>query len=123
MLCLSRRKELLHFMTLTKLKDPNGIHFSDYKKMRFYMKQEAYWHAMSEEVSILIAKLEVEGPQLPKTFDAFYKVSRRVHVALAYLHILGAMKSASNSVTLPEILESSKRLLFKYSLVFQCSHN
>ena len=88
---MPRRKELLHFMTLTKLKDPNGTHFFDYKKMRFYMKQETYWHAIFEEVSTLIAKLEVEGPQLPKTFEAFYKASRRVHVVLAYSHILGSM--------------------------------
>lgn len=119
---MPRRKELLHFLILTKLKDPNGTHFADYKKMRFYMKCEAYWHAMFEEVSILIAKLEVEGPQLPKTFEAFYKASRRIHVAQAYSHILGAMKSASDSVILPEILESSKRLLFRYSFVFQCPH-
>ena len=117
---MNRQKELLHFMILTKLKDQNSTHFSDYKKMRFYMKQEAYWHAMFEEVSILIAKFEVEGPQLPLTFEAFYKASRRVHVAHAYSNILGTMKSASDSVTLPEIVESSKRLLFRYIFILKC---
>ena len=48
-------------MTLTKVKDPKASYFADYKKMRFYMKQEAYWHEMSIEASILIEKVEVEG--------------------------------------------------------------
>ena len=37
-------------MTLTKVKDPKAASvFADYKKMRFYMKQEAYWHGMYME--------------------------------------------------------------------------
>lgn len=101
-------------LILTKIKDPKGSHFADYKKMRSYMRQEAYWHGMFEEASILIAKFEVEGPELPKTFELFYKASRRVHVTLAFTHILGNMKSASDSASLPEILASSKRLVFRY---------
>ncbi|MCO5585843.1 hypothetical protein L7F22_039776 [Adiantum nelumboides] len=60
-----RRKELLHMMALTKLKDSKGGHFTDYKKLRAYMRQEAYWQGMYEEAILHIEKLEVEGPKLP----------------------------------------------------------
>ncbi|MCO5565090.1 hypothetical protein L7F22_018761, partial [Adiantum nelumboides] len=40
---IDRCKELLHTMILAKLKDPKAMHFADYKKLRVYMRQEAYW--------------------------------------------------------------------------------
>ena len=109
-----RRKELLHLMTLTKVKDPKASFFADYKKMRFYMKQEAYWYGLSMEASILIKKLEVEGPSMPETFEAFYKMSRKMHVTHAFSQVLVSMKSASDTVNLPDIICSSKRLVYRY---------
>ncbi|MCO5582067.1 hypothetical protein L7F22_035958 [Adiantum nelumboides] len=40
---IERCKELLQTMILTKANDPKATHFVDYKKLRFYMRQEAYW--------------------------------------------------------------------------------
>ena len=105
-------------MTLTKVKDPKASYFADYKKMRFYMKQEAYWHGMSMEASILIEKFEVEGPSMPKKFDEFFKASRKLHVIHAYSHLLGSMKSASDTVNLPDVIYSSKRLVYRYVPAF-----
>ncbi len=95
-------------MTLTKAKESKSTHFADYKRLRFYMRQEAYWQGMFEEASFLIAKLEVEGPQLPNSFESFFKSSRKNHVAEAFCHLLGIMKSAADCASLPEIVHSSK---------------
>lgn len=103
-------------MTLTKVKDPKASVFADYKKMRFYMKQEAYWHGMSMEASILIEKFEVEGTSMPKTFEVFFKTFRKIHVIHAYSHLLGPMKSASDTGNLPDVIFSSKRLVYRYLL-------
>lgn len=108
-----RRKEILHMMTLTKVKDPKGAHFADYKKLRTYMKQEAYWLHMFNDACIQIAKFEVEGPQMPKTFEVYFKSQRKIHVMHAYSHMLGNMKSASDGITLPELPLSSKRLVYR----------
>lgn len=43
-----------------------------------------------------------------------YKASRKLYVAQAYTHVLENMKSASDSVTLPKVLPSSKLSLYKY---------
>ncbi|MCO5583522.1 hypothetical protein L7F22_037433 [Adiantum nelumboides] len=40
---IERCKELLQTMVLTKANDPKATHFVDYKKLGFYMRQEAYW--------------------------------------------------------------------------------
>ena len=106
-------------MTLTKVKDPKASYFADYKKMRFYMKQEAYWHGISIEANILIEKLEVEGPSMPKTFEAFFKMSRKLHVIQAFSHLLVSMKSASDTANLPDVIYSSKRLVYRYVIVFE----
>ncbi len=87
-----RHKELLHTMMLTRVKDSKGGHFADYKKLRAYMRQETYWQGMFEEATIMIAKVEVEGPELPKTFEAFFKLSRKAHVSQAYSHVFDAQK-------------------------------
>ncbi|MCO5581917.1 hypothetical protein L7F22_035806 [Adiantum nelumboides] len=109
---VERRKELLHMMTSTKLKDSKGGHFTDYKKLR----QEAYWQEMYEEAILHIEKLEVEGPKLPRSFEAFFKASRRMHVAQAYSHVLGSIKSASNCASLSEVLLTSKQLVYRWLL-------
>ncbi|MCO5594055.1 hypothetical protein L7F22_048076 [Adiantum nelumboides] len=106
-----RQKDLLHMMTLTKLKDSKGGRFTDYKKLKAYMRQEAYWQGMYEEAILLIEKLEVEGPKLLETFEAFFKASHRMHVAQAYSHVLGSIKSASDCASLPEVLQASKWLV------------
>ncbi|MCO5552304.1 hypothetical protein L7F22_005815 [Adiantum nelumboides] len=99
---IERYKELLHTMILTKAKDPKATHFADYKKLRFYMRQEAYWQGMFEEATLIIAKLQFEGLELPATFDGFFKTSQKLHVTQAYNTVLGTMKSASDCATLPE---------------------
>ncbi|MCO5600745.1 hypothetical protein L7F22_054860 [Adiantum nelumboides] len=111
---VERRKELLHTMILTKAKDPKATHLADYKKFRFYMRQEAYLQGMFEEATLIIAKLQVEGLELPATFDGFFKTSRKVHVTQAYNTVLGTMKSASDCATLPEVLQASKRLVYRW---------
>ena len=50
------------------------------------------------EASILIEKFEVEGPSMPKKFEEFFKMSRKLHVIHAYSHLLGSMKSASRTL-------------------------
>lgn len=111
---IERHKELLHMMILTKVKDPKASYIANYKKMRFYMKQEAYWHGMIMEANILIEKFEVEGPSMPKTFEAFFKMSRKLHVTNAYSHLSVAMKSASDTINLSDVLYSSKSLIYRW---------
>lgn len=106
-------------MILTRVKDSKGGHFADYKKLRAYMRQETYWQGMFEEGTIMIAKFEIEGPQLPQSFEAFFKTSRKTHVSQAYTHVLGSIKSASDYVSLPEIVSASKRLVYRYALTFR----
>ena len=67
-------------MSLTKAKDPQYPHFGDYKLFRVYMKKETYWAHMRIEAMLLIERLQVEGPQLPKSFDEFYKMSMKNHI-------------------------------------------
>ena len=102
-------------MTLTKVKDPKAYYFAD-KKMRFYMKQEAYWHGIYIEANILIERLEVEGPSMPKTFEAFFKMSRKLHIIHAFSHLLVSMKSALDTANLPDVIYSSKRLVYRFVL-------
>lgn len=75
-----RKKVLLQIMSLTKAKDPQYMHFGDYKTFRNYMKKEVYWAHMYVEASLVIRKLEVEGPQLPLDFEDFYKSSLKCHI-------------------------------------------
>lgn len=63
--------------------------------------------------SIQIAKFEVEGPQMPKNFEGYFKAQRKMHVINAYSHMLGNMKSASDGVKVPELPFSSKRLVYR----------
>ncbi|KAI5058193.1 hypothetical protein GOP47_0026363 [Adiantum capillus-veneris] len=112
----NRRKELLHMMILIKVKDSKGGHFADYKKLRAYMRQETYWQGMFGKAAIIIAKFEVEGPMLPKTFEVFLKATRKTQVSLAYTHVLANMKSASDYASLPEVMHASKRLVYRWLL-------
>ncbi|MCO5587870.1 hypothetical protein L7F22_041822 [Adiantum nelumboides] len=111
---VERHKELLHTMILTKAKDPKATHLADYKKFRFYMRQEAYWQGMFEEATLIIAKPQVKELELPTTFDGFFKTSHKVHVTQAYNTILSTMKSASDCATLPEVLQASKRFVYRW---------
>ncbi|MCO5560554.1 hypothetical protein L7F22_014169 [Adiantum nelumboides] len=70
---------------------------------------------MFDEATIMIAKFEIEGPQLPQSFEAFFKTSRKTHVSQAYTHVLGSIKSASDYVSLPEVV-CCKRLVYRWLL-------
>ncbi|MCO5563819.1 hypothetical protein L7F22_017468 [Adiantum nelumboides] len=125
---IERRKELLHTMILTKAKDPKAMHFADYKKLRFYMRQEAYWQGMFEEATLIITKLQVEGLELPATFDGFFKTSRKLHATQAYNIVLGTMKKASDCATLPEVDKNDENTMFSAKIMergitpWECSH-
>ncbi|MCO5577855.1 hypothetical protein L7F22_031690 [Adiantum nelumboides] len=70
---------------------------------------------MLEEANILIAKLEVEGPQMPANFETYFKSLHKLHVAQAFSH-MGVMKSATDCATLPEVLQPSKQLVYRWIL-------
>lgn len=67
-------------MSLTRSKDPQYPHFGDYKLFRMYMKKETYWAHLYVEATLLIERMQVEGPQLPSTFGEFYKLSLKSHI-------------------------------------------
>lgn len=70
----------MHLMSLTRLKDPQYPHFQDYKLFRSYMKKETYWAHLYSEANLLIQKIQIEGPQLPNTFEEFFKTNLKNHV-------------------------------------------
>lgn len=77
------------------------------------MRHEVYWHHLFGEASLLINRFEVEGPPLPSTFELWFKAQRRMHVVEGYSHILSSMKSASDTSNMPEIMFSTKRLVYR----------
>ena len=70
----------MHLMSLTKSKDSQYSHFSDYKLFRGYMKKETYWAHLNGEATLLIERLQVEGPRLPNSFEEVYKMSMKDHI-------------------------------------------
>ena len=72
-------------MSLTKSKDPQYPHFGDYKLFRAYMKKETYWAHLRAEATLLIERLQVEGPPLPNSFDDFYKMNLKNHILQVYI--------------------------------------
>lgn len=73
-------------MSLTKAKDPQYPHFQDYRLFRSFMRKETYWAHLYGEAVLLIEKIQVEGPQLPDSFDEFYKINLKNHVLQVILY-------------------------------------
>lgn len=72
-------------MSLTKSKDAQYPHFGDYKLFRIYMKKETYWAHLYGEAMLLIERVQVEGPELPNYFEAFYKINMKNHIVQVYI--------------------------------------
>lgn len=109
-------------MSLSKNRDADASHFLDYKSFRAYMRKEAYWTQLNSEAWLLIKKMEVEGPALPSTFEAYFKNQRRLHVLQAFVAILGDIKSVNDADKMPELLATTKRLVYRcvyiYDVIF-----
>ncbi|KAI5083860.1 hypothetical protein GOP47_0000029 [Adiantum capillus-veneris] len=69
---------------------------------------------MFVEASLVIRKLEVEGPQLPSDFEDFYKSSLKSHIIEAFASLLNVVKSSDDQQKMPELDFSARRLLFRW---------
>ena len=92
-------------MSLSKAKDPQAAHFVDYKSFRAYMRKEAYWAHIYSEAWLIIRRMEVEGPPLPKNFEAWFRTQRMFHVLQAFSVLLGDIKSANDPEKVPELVQ------------------
>ncbi|MCO5590400.1 hypothetical protein L7F22_044370 [Adiantum nelumboides] len=114
-----RKKILLHLMSLTKSKDPQYPHFGDYKLFRGYMKKEIYWAHLNGEATLLIERLQVEGPQLPNSSTKeFYKMSMKNHIVQAFPHLIDAVRSSDTSEKMPNLMFSTKWVIYRW--IVQC---
>ncbi|MCO5611053.1 hypothetical protein L7F22_065303 [Adiantum nelumboides] len=113
-----RKKIILHLMNLTKSKDPQYPHFGDYKLFQGYMKKETYWAHLNGEATLLIERLQVEGPQLPHSFKEFYKMSMKNHIVQDFSHLTDTVRSSNTSKKMLELMFLAKRIIYRW--IVQC---
>eukprot|EP00250_Pteridium_aquilinum_P006316 c16261_g1_i1 orf=77-343(+) len=70
---------------------------------------------MHSESWLLLRNIEVDGPQMPKGFDAFYKAQLNNHVLQVYVHLLEGIKSVDDQEKHPKLAFSSKRIVYRSS--------
>ena len=80
----NRKKFLLQIMSLKKARDTQFAHLGDYKNFRGYMKKEVYWGHMYTEATLIVSKLKVEGEEIPRDFDDFFKNVIKCHILEVY---------------------------------------
>ncbi|MCO5567393.1 hypothetical protein L7F22_021083 [Adiantum nelumboides] len=82
------------------------------------------WAHLRGEATLLIERLQVEGPPLSNSFDKFYKLNLKNHIFLqAFLHLMDTVKSSDTSKKMPELVFSAKRVIYRW--IVQCveEHN
>ena len=107
-LCLYfRKRDILHSMLTCRLDE----RYLSALKLRLYLKKEWYWENILKQCLRIKGKLIEE---LPEGFETWFSNQRRDHLDFAFSDLWSRMNTKDPDEKIPELLESSKRVLYRY---------
>ena len=111
-LCLYfRKRDILHSMLTCRLDDPTSERYSSALKLRLYLEKEWYWENILKQCLRIKGKLIEE---LLEGFETWFSNQRRDHLDFAFSDLWSRMNTKDPDDKIPELLESSKRVLYRY---------